>query len=102
MELSEYKRTEFRRKRRKRVGRGLGSGCGKTSGRGIKGLNARSGSSVYIGYEGGQMPLFRRLPKRGFSNKRFQHKKKNGRAGKGKENVPDSKPATVVTGGEKI
>lgn len=52
----------------KRVGRGIGSGLGKTSGRGHKGQNARSGGGVRPGFEGGQMPLFRRLPKRGFTN----------------------------------
>jgi large subunit ribosomal protein L15 len=53
---------------RKRVGRGVGSGLGKTSGRGSKGQNSRSGGGVRPGYEGGQMPLQRRLPKRGFTN----------------------------------
>ncbi|MDO5716638.1 MAG: 50S ribosomal protein L15 [Tissierellia bacterium] len=56
------------RKTRKRVGRGIGSGMGKTSTRGQKGQNARSGGGVRPGFEGGQMPLFRRLPKRGFTN----------------------------------
>lgn len=55
-------------KKRKRVGRGIGSGTGKTSGKGHKGQNARSGGGVRPGFEGGQMPLFRRLPKRGFTN----------------------------------
>ena len=54
-----------------RVGRGIGSGIGKTSGKGHKGQNARSGGGVRPGFEGGQMPLIRRLPKRGFNNKRF-------------------------------
>ena len=57
---------------RKRVGRGPGSGLGKTSGKGHKGQNARSGGGVRPGFEGGQLPLFRRLPKRGFSNARFK------------------------------
>ena len=57
---------------RKRVGRGVGSGLGKTSGKGHKGQNARSGGGVRPGFEGGQLPLFRRLPKRGFSNARFK------------------------------
>ena len=52
----------------KRKGRGQGSGLGKTSGRGHKGQNARSGGGVRLGFEGGQMPLYRRLPKRGFTN----------------------------------
>jgi large subunit ribosomal protein L15 len=55
-------------KPKKRVGRGIGSGYGKTSGKGHKGQNARSGGGVRPGFEGGQMPLFRRLPKRGFTN----------------------------------
>lgn len=55
-------------KPRKRVGRGMASGFGKTSGKGHKGQNARSGGGVRPGFEGGQMPLFRRLPKRGFKN----------------------------------
>ena len=54
-----------------RKGRGPGSGNGKTAGRGHKGQNARSGGGVRPGFEGGQMPLYRRLPKRGFNNKRF-------------------------------
>lgn len=56
------------RKSRKRLGRGTGSGLGKTSGKGHKGQNARSGGGVRPGFEGGQTPLFRRLPKRGFTN----------------------------------
>ena len=56
------------RHRSKRVGRGIGSGLGKTSGKGHKGQNARAGGGVRPGFEGGQMPLYRRLPKRGFTN----------------------------------
>ena len=59
-------------KTRKRVGRGTGSGLGKTSGKGHKGQNARSGGGVRPGFEGGQLPVFRRLPKRGFSNAKFK------------------------------
>jgi large subunit ribosomal protein L15 len=59
------------RHRRKRLGQGESSGHGKTSGRGGKGQTARSGSSIRIGFEGGQMPLVRRIPKRGFNNARF-------------------------------
>lgn len=55
-------------KARKRIGRGIGSGTGKTAGKGHKGQNARSGGGVRPGFEGGQMPLFRRVPKRGFTN----------------------------------
>ncbi len=57
---------------RKRVGRGPGSGLGKTSGRGHKGYGSRSGASRRPGFEGGQMPLYRRVPKRGFTNARFR------------------------------
>lgn len=56
----------------KRVGRGIGSGNGKTAGKGHKGQNARSGGGVRPGFEGGQLPLFRRLPKRGFTNAKFK------------------------------
>jgi large subunit ribosomal protein L15 len=59
------------RHRRKRLGQGESSGRGKTSGRGGKGQSARSGSSIRPGFEGGQMPLIRRMPKRGFNNTRF-------------------------------
>ena len=59
-------------KTRKRLGRGTGSGLGKTSGKGHKGQNARSGGGVRPGFEGGQLPLYRRLPKRGFSNAPFK------------------------------
>jgi len=59
-------------KARRRIGRGLGSGSGKTAGRGHKGWGARSGANRRPGYEGGQMPIYRRVPKRGFSNSRFR------------------------------
>jgi large subunit ribosomal protein L15 len=59
-------------KNRKRIGRGTSSGTGKTAGKGHKGQNARSGGGVRPGFEGGQLPLFRRLPKRGFSNAKFK------------------------------
>lgn len=72
MKLYELKPNEKAFKTRKRVGRGPGSGLGKTSGRGQKGQNARSGGGVRPGFEGGQLPLFRRLPKRGFSNAKFK------------------------------
>jgi len=74
MRLEELKPPEGARKKRKRVGRGIGSGHGKTACRGSKGQNARSGRGTKAGFEGGQMPLQRRLPKRGFHNpfkKRF-------------------------------
>jgi len=68
MKLHELKPAEGSRKNRNRVGRGTSSGNGKTSGRGQKGQKARSGGGVRLGFEGGQTPLFRRLPKRGFTN----------------------------------
>ncbi|OGP55307.1 MAG: 50S ribosomal protein L15 [Deltaproteobacteria bacterium RBG_13_52_11b] len=66
MKLGELKPPEGSRKKRKRVGRGIGSGHGKTACRGAKGQKARSGGGIKAGFEGGQMPLQRRLPKRGF------------------------------------
>ncbi|WP_301833632.1 50S ribosomal protein L15 [uncultured Veillonella sp.] len=68
MKLHELQPAAGSKKARTRVGRGLGSGLGKTSGRGQKGQNSRSGGGVRTGFEGGQMPLYRRLPKRGFNN----------------------------------
>jgi large subunit ribosomal protein L15 len=68
MKLHELKPAEGSRKERKRLGRGIGSGQGKTAGKGTKGQNARSGGGVRLGFEGGQTPLYRRLPKRGFTN----------------------------------
>lgn len=68
MKLHELRPAEGSVRAKKRVGRGIGSGLGKTSGRGQKGQKARSGGGVRPGFEGGQMPLSRRLPKRGFTN----------------------------------
>ncbi len=68
MRLDELKSPPGANKRTKRVGRGIGSGHGKTSTRGHKGQKARSGGGVRLGFEGGQMPLQRRIPKRGFTN----------------------------------
>ncbi len=68
MRLNDLAPAPGARKDRKRVGRGVGSGWGKTAGRGSKGQNSRSGGGVRPGYEGGQMPIHRRLPKRGFKN----------------------------------
>jgi large subunit ribosomal protein L15 len=70
MRLHDLKPRPGAKHRRKRLGQGESSGHGKTSGRGGKGQTARSGSSVRIGFEGGQMPLIRRIPKRGFNNAR--------------------------------
>ncbi|HUA38026.1 MAG TPA: 50S ribosomal protein L15 [Candidatus Sulfopaludibacter sp.] len=71
MRLHDLKPRPGAKHRRKRLGEGESSGHGKTSGRGGKGQTARSGSSIRIGFEGGQMPLIRRIPKRGFNNARF-------------------------------
>ncbi|MBR5237007.1 MAG: 50S ribosomal protein L15 [Clostridia bacterium] len=68
MKLNELKPAEGSKKAAFRVGRGHGSGNGKTAGKGHKGQNARSGGGVRPGFEGGQMPLYRRLPKKGFTN----------------------------------
>lgn len=73
MKLHELKSPEGSRKAPKRVGRGTGSGLGRNSGKGEKGQNSRSGGGVRPGFEGGQMPLFRRLPKRGFTNPFTKH-----------------------------
>ncbi len=69
MKLSDLKPAEGAKKNRWRVGRGQGSGNGETAGRGANGQKARSGGGVRLGFEGGQMPLYRRLPKRGFTNR---------------------------------
>ena len=68
MKLNELSPAKGSRKAPKRLGRGVASGTGKTAGRGTKGFNSRSGGGIRPGYEGGQMPLHRRLPKRGFTN----------------------------------
>ncbi|MGQ9630329.1 MAG: 50S ribosomal protein L15 [bacterium] len=68
MRLDDLKPAEGSRRKRKRVGRGVGSGHGKTCGRGHMGQNSRSGGGPRPGFEGGQMPLYRRLPQRGFTN----------------------------------
>jgi large subunit ribosomal protein L15 len=74
MRLHNLKPRPGSKHRRKRLGQGESSGRGKTAGRGGKGQTARSGSSIRIGFEGGQMPLMRRIPKRGFNNARFATK----------------------------
>lgn len=68
MRLNDLAPEKGQRKTRKRIGRGVASGSGKTAGKGSKGQNCRSGGGVRPGYEGGQMPIHRRLPKRGFKN----------------------------------
>jgi large subunit ribosomal protein L15 len=72
MDLSKLKQPEGQVKQQRRVGRGMGSGRSKTAGRGMKGQKSISGYSHMRGFEGGQMPMHRRLPKRGFSNARFK------------------------------
>ncbi len=72
MYLHELKTSEGAKKSAKRLGRGIGSGIGKTSGKGHKGQNARSGGGVRPGFEGGQTPYYRRIPKRGFNNANFE------------------------------
>ena len=72
MKLHELKYNEGSKKDIKRLGRGSSSGTGKTSGRGENGKKKRSGGGVRVGFEGGQLPLYRRLPKRGFSNAMFK------------------------------
>ncbi len=74
MRIHDLKPQGKNKKHPKRVGRGQASGLGKTSGRGSNGQNSRSGGGVRIGFEGGQLPIYRRLPKRGFNNKRFENK----------------------------
>lgn len=73
MKLNSISPAEGSKKDRKRVGRGIGSGNGKTAGRGHKGQKARSGGYSKVGFEGGQMPLQRRLPKRGFASRVARH-----------------------------
>ena len=73
MELNSIKPAEGAKKPRRRLGRGIGSGLGKTSGRGHKGQKSRSGGYHKVGFEGGQMPLQRRLPKRGFKSHLLQY-----------------------------
>lgn len=72
MYIHDLRNADGSRQSKKRLGRGIGSGIGKTSGKGHKGQNARSGGGVRPGFEGGQMPLYRRLPSKGFSNAKFK------------------------------
>ncbi len=71
MELNNIKPAEGARTKKVRIGRGIGSGIGKTSGKGHKGQNARSGGGVRPGFEGGNIPMIRKIPMRGFNNKNF-------------------------------
>ena len=72
MYIHDLKNAEGEKQAKKRLGRGIGSGIGKTSGKGHKGQNARSGGGVRPGFEGGQNPLYRRIPVKGFSNAKFK------------------------------
>ena len=72
MYIHDLKNAQGEKQSKKRLGRGIGSGVGKTSGKGHKGQNARSGGGVRLGFEGGQMPLIRKLPRRGFTNADFK------------------------------
>ncbi len=74
MQLNDLQAAEGQRKTRKRVGRGIGSGVGKTCGRGHKGQHSRSGGFHKVGFEGGQMPLQRRIPKFGFTSRKSQYR----------------------------
>ena len=71
MEMQELKPAYGSKTTRRRIGRGIGSGLGKTAGKGHKGQKARTGGKIRRGFEGGQTPLYRRIPKRGFNNKVF-------------------------------
>ncbi|ADG04950.1 50S ribosomal protein L15 [Kyrpidia tusciae] len=93
MKLHDLKPAPGSKKAPKRVGRGIGSGLGKTAGRGTKGQKARSGGGVRPGFEGGQTPLYRRLPKRGFSNAPFKRNWAEVNVGK----LNRFAPGTVVT-----
>ena len=98
MKLGELKPAEDRVSRR-RVGRGIGSGLGKTSGRGHKGQKARSGGGVRRGFEGGQTPLYRRLPKRGFTNINAKNYTEVTLTVLNKSTVSDVTPETLIADG---
>mgnify|MGYP002558582973 FL=1 len=98
MKLGELKPAEGRVSRR-RVGRGIGSGLGKTSGRGHKGQKARSGGGVRRGFEGGQTPLYRRLPKRGFTNINAKNYTEVTLTMLNKSTVSDVTPETLIADG---
>jgi large subunit ribosomal protein L15 len=91
--LNDLKPAKGSVRARKRVGRGPGSGLGKTSGRGEKGQKSRSGYSRKVGFEGGQMPLHRRVPKRGFTNARFRKDMSYVNVGR----LEAFEPGTIVT-----
>ena len=93
MALNDLKPAKGAVRGRKRVGRGPGSGLGKTSGRGEKGQKSRSGYSRKVGFEGGQMPLHRRVPKRGFTNARFRREMSYVNVGR----LEAFEPGTIVT-----
>ena len=93
MALNDLKPARGAVRSRRRVGRGPGSGLGKTSGRGEKGQKSRSGYSHKVGFEGGQMPLHRRVPKRGFTNARFRKELSYVNVGR----LEAFEPGTIVT-----
>ena len=93
MALNDLKPAKGAIRSRKRVGRGPGSGLGKTSGRGEKGQKSRSGYARKVGFEGGQMPLHRRVPKRGFTNARFRRELSYVNVGR----LEAFEPGTIVT-----
>src|SRR5437879_8972926 len=97
MKLHELSDRPGARKKRSRIGRGIGSGTGKTGGRGGKGQTARSGVRIK-GFEGGQMPLHRRLPKRGFKNTSFALKLNEVNLGRIQAAIDDGKLDTGATG----
>lgn len=97
--LSTLRPAEGSTQYRKRVGRGIGSGLGKTSGKGHKGQKARAGKTVNPGFEGGQMPMFRRLPKRGFTNPFRVPAQPVNLRDLGKVTVPDVNPETLRSAG---
>ena len=99
MDLSTVHQGINRRKGKKRVGRGVGSGLGKTSGKGHKGHKARTGGATNPGFEGGQMPMFRRLPKHGFFNPSKVRAQPVNLKDLGKMSVTEINPDTLTTAG---
>ena len=93
MDIQTLKPAEGSRQKSVRIGRGIGSGIGKTSGKGHKGQNARSGGGVRPGFEGGQLPLVRKLPIRGFNNKNFKKQYSTVNVG----DLDSFEPNTVIT-----
>jgi large subunit ribosomal protein L15 len=97
MKLNELENVTRPYKRRKRLGRGIGSKSGKTCGRGVKGAGSRSGWKSRARYEGGQLPLYRKLPERGFSNARFAKKTETVNLGQLDETFEDGEVVSLLT-----